>query len=196
MKSWVFLTGILLAVAQTAQGRASPQLSRSKCNACPATREYNELGKSLSNKAKVYFPCSEGFADAKARWSTLAAPDVKIVVLPGIEQDVAATVKFANKAHMPFMAVTSGHGTPITQGRMKNGIEIRMHQLNSVELIRGGTQARVGGGVKAGPFNQGLWAKGKQAGKHIFSMHKLKRYPLAKNIVGLIHTVGASHWRC
>lgn len=63
------------------------------------------------------------------------------------------------------MAVTSTHGTPITQGRMKQGIEIRMHPLNSIDILEGGTEARIGGGALSGKISNTLWNAGKQTGE-------------------------------
>ena len=51
-----------------------------------------ELGKKLSPTAKVYYPGSEDFEEASARWSVLDAPRVNVVVVPGTENDVAETV--------------------------------------------------------------------------------------------------------
>ena len=52
----------------------------------------SELGEKLSPTAKIYYPGSEEFEEASARWSVLDAPTVNVVVVPGTENDVAETV--------------------------------------------------------------------------------------------------------
>ena len=76
----------------------------SACRSVPVTRDWanglcprgdadlQELGAKLSSTAKVYFPGSSEFEDASARWSTLAEPNVTVVVVPGTESDVVETV--------------------------------------------------------------------------------------------------------
>jgi hypothetical protein len=52
----------------------------------------SEPGEKLSPTAKIYYPGSEEFEEASARWSVLDAPTVNVVVVPGTENDVAETV--------------------------------------------------------------------------------------------------------
>jgi hypothetical protein len=62
-----------------------------------------ELGKKLSPSAKIYYPGSEGFDEASARWSVLDAPKVNVVVVPGTENDVSETVKFSSLLSFYFL---------------------------------------------------------------------------------------------
>ncbi|RYP42549.1 hypothetical protein DL768_010321 [Monosporascus sp. mg162] len=96
--------------------------------------EAEELFQRLSSKAQVYFPESGGSAAATARWSVVSTPEVNMVVVPGVENDVAATVKYANQKKRPFLAVSSGHGVITRVGQMRDGIEIWMNQLNGVDI--------------------------------------------------------------
>lgn len=59
---------------------------------CPRAEDVQELGRKLSCRAKIYFPGSDEFGAASARWSALGAPKVNVVVVPGTENDVAETV--------------------------------------------------------------------------------------------------------
>lgn len=63
---------------------------------------------------------------------------------------------------MPFLALSGGHGAIKTVGKMKGGIQIWMHQLNSVEISEDGTQAKIGGGAKTKEVVDALWAGEKQ----------------------------------
>ena len=50
------------------------------------------LGPMLSRKASILFPGSLDFAKATDRWDAYIAPDIRVVVEPGSDDDVAATV--------------------------------------------------------------------------------------------------------
>lgn len=127
--------------------------------------DVNNLASRLSKGAHVYYPGSESFTQSTARWSTLNAPHVTVTVEPATEDDVAATVKYANERNIPFLAVNSGHGAITTVGEMEYGIEIWMRQLRSVEIAEDGTTATFGGGVLAKNVTDALWAAGKQTGE-------------------------------
>lgn len=51
-----------------------------------------ELGPLLSKNASIYFPNSAQFANLTQRWSAAVDPNFAVVVVPGIAEDVAATV--------------------------------------------------------------------------------------------------------
>ena len=51
-----------------------------------------ELGPLLSKNASIYFPNSAQFANLTQRWSAGIDPNFALVVVPGIAEDVAATV--------------------------------------------------------------------------------------------------------
>ena len=51
-----------------------------------------ELGPFLSKNASIYFPNSAQFANLTQRWSAAVDPNFAIVVVPGVAEDVAATV--------------------------------------------------------------------------------------------------------
>jgi hypothetical protein len=84
----------------------------SACQSAPIARnllgglsprgEYDDLKQNLSPTAKIYYPGSEEFEEASERWSVLDAPTVNVVVVPGIENDVAETVIFSFLFYVPL----------------------------------------------------------------------------------------------
>ncbi|GAW23817.1 hypothetical protein ANO14919_133940 [Xylariales sp. No.14919] len=118
------------------------------------------LADRLSPGALIYSPGSDGFTQATSRWSVYDAPNISLVVVPSVENDVAETVKYANQNNLPFIAVSGGHGAITTESRVQNGIEIWMNQLNTVEID--GYVARVGGGALTKTVSHALWQAGKQ----------------------------------
>ncbi|KAI1141494.1 FAD binding domain protein [Hypoxylon sp. FL0543] len=129
---------------------------------CPRGVDASELSARLSSTAQVYFPGSDGYTQATTRWSVLDAPGVNVAVVPGVEDDVAEIVKYANEKKMPFLAQTGGHGAITTVGKMQNGIEIWMDQLSSVKISEDANTATVGGGTLSKTVTDALWAAGKQ----------------------------------
>ncbi|KAI0376618.1 FAD binding domain protein [Hypomontagnella monticulosa] len=129
---------------------------------CPRRDHAKELADRLSQNAQVYSPDSDAFVPATARWSTLDAPGVSVVVVPSVENDVAETVKYANEHNIPFLAFSGGHGAISTVGKMKDGIQIRMSQLSSVEIAEDGATAKIGGGTLSKTITDTLWDAGKQ----------------------------------
>ncbi|KAF2963062.1 hypothetical protein GQX73_g10516 [Xylaria multiplex] len=119
-----------------------------------------ELASRLSSSAQIYSPGSAGFAEATSRWSSFETPDINIVAVPSVEDDVAQIVKYASQNNIPYIAVSGGHGAITTESRLKHGIEIWMHQLNTIEI--GEDSARIGGGALSKAVTHALWDAGKQ----------------------------------
>ncbi|KAM0203939.1 hypothetical protein ACHAQI_010275 [Fusarium lateritium] len=124
--------------------------------------DYKALSKELSSSAKVYFPGSDDFKAASTRWSNLDLPTINIVVVPSTEEDVVKTVQFANKKKLPFLAYNSAHGAITTIGKMTQGIEIYLDQLNDVKISKDGKSVTISGGTKSKKVTQTLWASNKQ----------------------------------
>ncbi|KNG91157.1 FAD-dependent oxygenase [Aspergillus nomiae NRRL 13137] len=129
---------------------------------CPRSNDVNDLGIKLSPTAKVYYPGSEEFDVASTRWSVLDAPKVNIVVVPGTENDVVETVKYANEKGLPFLAYNGAHGAITTLGKMDHGIEIFLEQLNTIDIAEDGKTVKIGGGTGSKAVTDTLWAAGKQ----------------------------------
>ena len=51
-----------------------------------------QLGPRLSKHAALYFPNNPKYANLTERWSLSAKPEFAVVMVPGVENDVAATV--------------------------------------------------------------------------------------------------------
>ncbi|KAJ5832859.1 hypothetical protein N7474_001170 [Penicillium riverlandense] len=130
---------------------------------CPrGDSDLTALGYNLSSTAKVYFPRSSGFKNATTRWSVLAEPKVNVVVVPGTENDVVETVKYANKKGLPFLTYNGVHGALVSLGKMDHGVGISLNQLSSVEVAEDGKTAKIGGGTMSKKVTDELWAAGKQ----------------------------------
>ncbi|KAE8148887.1 hypothetical protein BDV25DRAFT_141374 [Aspergillus avenaceus] len=120
------------------------------------------LGSKLSNGASIYFPGNAEFSNATARWSGYGAPNISVVVEVANQWDVAETVKYANRHHVPFIAINGGHGNIGTLENVHHGIEIWLHKLNAVAISDVGNTATFGGGVLSVDVINALWAANKQ----------------------------------
>ncbi|KAI0199366.1 FAD-binding domain-containing protein [Astrocystis sublimbata] len=129
---------------------------------CPQRDISAELRGTLSAKAQIFLPGSTEFSQATNRWSALSAPSINIVVVPSVESDVAETVKYANAHEIPYLTVSSGHGSITTLGSFQGGIEIWLNRLSSVEIAADGSTATIGGGTLSKTVTDSLWAQGKQ----------------------------------
>ncbi|KAI0198019.1 FAD binding domain protein [Astrocystis sublimbata] len=129
---------------------------------CPRQDIAGGLKQRLSANAQIFVPGSGGYAQATNRWSVLDAPDINIVIVPSVENDVAEIVKYANAQNMSFLAVNGGHGAITTVGKLRSGIEIWMNKLSGVEIAPGGTTAKIGGGTLSKTVTDSLWAQSKQ----------------------------------
>ncbi|TVY54562.1 FAD-linked oxidoreductase azaL [Lachnellula cervina] len=130
--------------------------------AAVSCQNYAQLAKQLSNTAQIYQPGTAAFNAAVLRWSNYSTPVANVVVVPGTENDVVQTVKFANQHSLPFLATNGVHGSITTLGKMTRGIEIHMSQLNSIVVAQDGSTATIGGGVMSKNLTDALWAVGKQ----------------------------------
>ncbi|KAJ5779442.1 hypothetical protein N7457_007162 [Penicillium paradoxum] len=130
---------------------------------CPrGDADLDALGKNLSSSAQVYFPGSSGFSDATTRWSALAEPTVSVLVVPGTENDVVETVRYANAKDLPFLTYNGLHGALVSLGKMDHGVGISLSQLSSVKLGDDGKTVTIGGGTMSKLVTDELWKAGKQ----------------------------------
>lgn len=83
-----FLSFSIAAATPTLFAREETSASLSRSNF-----EF-ELGKSLSNKAALYFPGESEFTNLTARWAENITPDFVVSVVVGTEEDVSTTVIF------------------------------------------------------------------------------------------------------
>ncbi|KAJ5245940.1 hypothetical protein N7468_000923, partial [Penicillium chermesinum] len=82
-----------------------------------------------------------------ARWSEFAAPHPGVVVTPGTEPDVAATVRYCTSNHIPFVTQNGGHGWADTVHLGSDGLLINLRSLRTVVFNGNKSQVTVGGGV-------------------------------------------------
>jgi len=140
-------------------------------NECPsAERIQKELGPELSAGAEILTPSSPGWGDIVVVRASAPRihPEFVVSVLVATTEDVQATVKYANHIHVPFLAVSGGHGWPTDLNRLRGGIQINLRRLNTarVNWDGGGNTATVGGGTLQHEAVQSLYAQGeKMAGK-------------------------------
>ncbi|KFY01573.1 hypothetical protein V490_00837 [Pseudogymnoascus sp. VKM F-3557] len=152
----------LLACAAFATGREISFSDLDARGSSSGTVDFTQLASKLSPSAHIYLPGSDGFNSLVARWSNLSMPVANVVVVPGTENDVVQTVKFANAKYLPFLTVNGVHGSITTLGQMTHGIEISMKQLNSIKISNDGQTVTIGGGVMSKNVTDTLWAAGKQ----------------------------------
>ncbi|KAM0717478.1 hypothetical protein Q7P37_007330 [Cladosporium fusiforme] len=121
----------------------------------------------LSSGAQIHFPGDSSFAIAADRWQNYAPPTFAAVVQVATEEDVQATVRWANSVDLPFLAISGAHGSTGSLGRFKAGVGIWMRELRSIDVLDDGPgasgKARIGGGVLSGEVVRELWEKGKMA---------------------------------
>jgi FAD/FMN-containing dehydrogenase len=100
------------------------------------------------------------------RWPALQIrSSYPAVVEVATESDVIATVTFANRFNVPFLAISGAHGWSRTLNRMEYGIQINMRELNGIVLRKGGQTADVGGGALQWEVTRSLYGSGKYAGE-------------------------------
>ncbi|KAK5994217.1 FAD-linked oxidoreductase chyH [Cladobotryum mycophilum] len=145
---------VITAVAAWAVTSASQSLFTAR-NLWPRDADFKALSEKLSVNAKVYYPGSDEFNQASSRWSNLKPPTVNVVVVPGTENDVVETVKFANQKNLTFLAYNGAHGAITTLGQMKG--------LSGVNIAEDGKTVTVAGGTISKLLVHTLWDAGKQA---------------------------------
>lgn len=96
-----------------AAGQSAPILVEKEFPRSVNSTNVAELGKKLSSSAKIYYPGSEQFEEASARWSVLDEPQVNVVVVPGTENDVVETVRRPLLFLCPRRARVSSRGVLI-----------------------------------------------------------------------------------
>ncbi|KAL1605077.1 hypothetical protein SLS60_004620 [Paraconiothyrium brasiliense] len=123
----------------------------------------NDLAKALSPNATLIVPND-------ARWSSVVArvnyprisPGYRLVVEVATEDDVAATVLYANRHNIDFLAIAGAHGESTTLNRLRSGIQINLRKLNFVNLQDDQTVA-VGGGTLQWELTSHLYSHSRRA---------------------------------
>ena len=129
------------------------------------------LSPQLSAKAQIHLPDSASFNTSTERWNSHITPTFAVVVEVATEADVQATIRWANDASLPFLAVTGGHGVVQSLNDFRDGVGIWMRGMKDVSVLEGGETARIEGGVLSGEMVRGLWEEGKMTGKCLVMLH-------------------------
>lgn len=124
----------------------------------------NDLQRSLSPKALILTPSSSGFNVSTQRWTPFGNPSIAVVVRVATTDDVASTVKLANKYDMPFLATNHKHGVSISMSKLQGGIQIDMSGLDGIHMNKNHSAAVLGGGVYTEQVISYLYNQGKMAG--------------------------------
>lgn len=125
----------------------------------------SSLGPQLSTNAQIHLPGSAGFNSSTERWNSNITPTFAVVVEVATESDVQATIRWANNASLPFLAVTGGHGVVQSLNEFRDGVGIWMRGMKDVKVLEGGATARIEGGVLSGELVHELWEAGKMTGE-------------------------------
>ncbi|KAL8998301.1 MAG: hypothetical protein Q9169_002615 [Polycauliona sp. 2 TL-2023] len=131
------------------------------CEAFTQGHDDQELRDQLSSEAAIHFPNSPQFGNLTDRWSDFSEGDTAVVVEPATTEDVAATVKFANRCQLPFLAVNRGHGSTSALNTIRRGLSINLRKLNKIQIAPDGNSTLLGGGVNTHEVVQTLASNGK-----------------------------------
>ncbi|KAI1735259.1 FAD-binding domain-containing protein [Xylaria scruposa] len=118
-----------------------------------------ELAAQLSNGTIVFGPSDPAYANATSRWVTFVKPDIRVVVQPAQESDVATIVKYCNDNSIEFLARNRGHGITTSLNSF-DGLEIDLSLLQRVVINKQEMTAMLQGGSYAAPTIQTLWDQG------------------------------------
>lgn len=123
------------------------------------------LGPDLSAGAKIHPEGSAVFNTSTERWNSYITPTFGVVVEVATEADVQATIRWANSAALPVLAITGGHGVVQSLNGFTRGVGIWMRGMKGVEVLEGGERARIEGGALSGELVHALWEEGRMAGE-------------------------------
>ncbi|KAI1432414.1 FAD-binding domain-containing protein [Xylaria sp. CBS 124048] len=118
-----------------------------------------ELGPVVSKETVIFGPDSTLYPNATSRWVTYVRPDIKVVVQPAKESDVATIVKYCNANSIDFLARNRGHGLTTSLNAF-SGMEIDLSLLRGATVNKEKQTALLLGGSYAGPTIQTLWDQG------------------------------------
>lgn len=108
-------------------------------------------------RGEVLLPGDEGFDDARKPWNLAVAQDVRAVVTAADADDVAALVRYANRAGLPIAVQPTGHGA---SGTAAGTILLRTGRLDELAVDPGARTARIGAGATSGAVTAATAAHG------------------------------------
>lgn len=129
---------------------------------------FSQLAPQLSSGASIILPDNPRFQTVHQRWQgySEAMPTYAAVIEVAVEDDVAKTVRWANKHNLPFLAVGGAHGFLKTLGKMQGGIAISFTKMKGIKINPKGDSAELQPGLTNGEIIRYLWPRGKQTGEH------------------------------
>ncbi|KAJ5063502.1 hypothetical protein J3E74DRAFT_446081 [Bipolaris maydis] len=117
-----------------------------------------EFVDSLSPTAQIYYPGSEGYANATLRWGAGQTPQYDIIVKVVTEADIL----YANANNKSFHTISGGHAITAYLNNIEHAVGILMRGMNDISITESSNTALVGGGILNGDVLDYLWAHGKQ----------------------------------
>ncbi|AEO68595.1 uncharacterized protein THITE_2055098 [Thermothielavioides terrestris NRRL 8126] len=96
------------------------------------------------------------------RWSSWQPPQYFGAIKPANEADLQAIIKIAKAHNVSFHATTSGHGTNMQYGKIKNALNINLGNFKSVSIDTANNRLTIGGATSFGDVFGPLWAAGKE----------------------------------
>ncbi|KAK7745571.1 hypothetical protein SLS53_003071 [Cytospora paraplurivora] len=159
----IFAGSLVLFQAGTSTAAAVPLpfhsagFTRANLNEMTVQRELDFI----TSDGTVIFGASNTsqYAEATERWVTYVKPDIRIVVQPSEEADVAKIVKYCNANSIEFLTRNRGHGFTTSLNNF-SGLEIDMVLLQEITIHEDTETALLQGGVWAGPLIDLLWDEG------------------------------------
>ncbi|TGJ78772.1 hypothetical protein E0Z10_g9992 [Xylaria hypoxylon] len=118
-----------------------------------------ELASLISRNSSIFSPLDAEWKNETERYMQNINPQVQLSVRPGLEDDVAKIVQYANRRNVPFYAVSRGHALTTSVGKF-NGIEIDLRSLNRVHVNSNKSTAWFQGGVYSYEVLNSLWDEG------------------------------------
>lgn len=178
MKAAYLLFSLVASVAALAKDGLTPRVSFEYLGG-RSWDIFSQLASELSPGASIILPDNPRFQTVHQRWQgySEAKPTYAAVVEVAVEDDVAQTVRWANKHSLPFLAVGGAHGFLKTLGRMQGGIAISFIKMKGIEINPRGDSAELQPGLTNGELVRYLWPRGKQTGEHPPNIHLTAQAP-------------------
>jgi FAD/FMN-containing dehydrogenase len=124
-----------------------------------------ELGLDLSPSASLFLPEDAGFESTGKRWNCRYPLTFSAIVDAASEEDVSATIKYANAHNIPFLAFNGTHGAQLPLLKFKDGIGITTLKMRGLAINSedGGKTAWIRGSWLSGDLRNELYKLRKRA---------------------------------
>ncbi|RYP55560.1 hypothetical protein DL769_010117 [Monosporascus sp. CRB-8-3] len=95
----------------------------------------------------VSFPGSPEFVESTERWTIFRPPTYRASIRPGTEADIVKVIKLVTSHNIPFLVRGAGHSYTTTIGDLRDGLNVDLSQLKSVEVDKTAQTVTIGPGV-------------------------------------------------